>query len=67
MEYIPGDAEESLGGDDGGTTYVPEQMPVTADETKRQNAEDTAIDVPAENPDTPAEEPDTPADSPEVN
>ena len=66
-EEIPADAAESQGGDDGGTTDVPEQMPETADETKRQNAEDTAIDAPAENPDTPAEEPDTPADSPEAN
>lgn len=52
-EEIPADAEDPQGGEDGGTTDVPEQMPETADETKRQNAEETAIDVPAENPDNP--------------
>lgn len=65
-EEILEDAAEPQEAGDEGTTDVPEQMPETTDEANRQNAEDTAIHAPAENPDAPAEEPDTPADNTDI-
>lgn len=65
-EEIPEDESEAQGTGDEGTTDVPEQMPETTDEGNRQNAEDTAIHAPVDNPDEPADNTDTPADNSDV-
>jgi stage V sporulation protein D (sporulation-specific penicillin-binding protein) len=71
-EAVSPNATEPEGGEDGGTTDVPEQMPEGADEAMRQNEQDTAIEAPVDNPDEPVDTPepseppaDTPSDTPE--
>lgn len=65
-EAVSPNAAETEGGEDGGTTDVPEQMPEGAEEAMRQNDRDTAIEAPVENPDDQAD-PGEPADNPDAN
>ena len=69
-EISPTDAGTG-GGEDGGTTDVPEQMPEGADEAMRQNDLDNAIEAPVTNPDEPvdipASNPDEPVGTPTVS